>query len=239
MFKPVRYINNDFASIVKKDVSRLKVLRDTNGFFVGRTYSHKPMGIIENTFARYSEYFETKEEAKDYLPIAEEQSIKSKEAFKKYIDAREQNELRQLKNDDIDYEEWKEMKTNQEKQLNEETIKVRPITVNGEETYVSEIEVLRSNAGHYIGRQYIDVEMSGQPEEGETLLDIGVWVPYDRISEEYFKNYESAQKALETGNFTLRSNSPENNFDEQIKEYYEKVKNNNSKYISSDIDTED
>jgi hypothetical protein len=48
---------------------------------------------------------------------------------------------------------------------------------------ISEIQVLRSNAGYYIGRTYFDEET-------------GCWFPYDRLSEGYYSTRQEADIAL-------------------------------------------
>lgn len=59
---------------------------------------------------------------------------------------------------------------------------------------ISKIKVLKSAAGYYIGREYFDDEMGG-------------WFPYSRNSEEYFRSYDAAEKALKTGEYTVRFNA--------------------------------
>ena len=51
---------------------------------------------------------------------------------------------------------------------------------------VSEYKVMKSPAGHYIGREYDEKEMKG-------------WVPYSR-NRDYFKTDELAQSFLEEAN---------------------------------------
>lgn len=56
---------------------------------------------------------------------------------------------------------------------------------------VSKLQVLRSAAGYYIGRESLDEEFD-------------VWVPYYRLSVEYYRTYDEAQEALDTKTFTER-----------------------------------
>lgn len=56
---------------------------------------------------------------------------------------------------------------------------------------VSEVQVLHSNAGYYIGREYLD-------------SDFDVWMPYDRLSVEYFRTREDADLALKHSAYTPR-----------------------------------
>lgn len=56
---------------------------------------------------------------------------------------------------------------------------------------ISTLQVLRSAAGYYIGREEFDAEME-------------MWIPYSRNSEEYFRSYEDAENAMKTGNYTVR-----------------------------------
>lgn len=48
---------------------------------------------------------------------------------------------------------------------------------------ITELRILKSAAGHYIGRLYWDKEMHA-------------WAPYDRVSMGYFANFESAKREL-------------------------------------------
>lgn len=56
---------------------------------------------------------------------------------------------------------------------------------------VSDVQVLHSNAGYYIGREYLD-------------KDFGTWMPYDRLSVEYYPTREIAQTALDNSLYTPR-----------------------------------
>ena len=57
---------------------------------------------------------------------------------------------------------------------------------------ISELKVLRSAAGYYIGEDYWD-------------SDFQCWMPYSRRSMEYYKTYEEAQEALDKGTYSYRS----------------------------------
>lgn len=56
---------------------------------------------------------------------------------------------------------------------------------------VSDVQVLHSNAGYYIGREYLD-------------KDFGTWMPYDRLSVEYYPTRDDAKIALATHAYTPR-----------------------------------
>ena len=58
---------------------------------------------------------------------------------------------------------------------------------------ISELMVMHSNAGYYIGREL-------------TTLDDGFVVPYSRDSIEYYPSRSKAQIALDEGSYTLRPN---------------------------------
>jgi hypothetical protein len=56
-----------------------------------------------------------------------------------------------------------------------------------EDGTVSDVQIMRSNAGYYIGTEYYEA-------------DFGTWFPHNRLSG-YFKTRELAQKELDFHNF--------------------------------------
>lgn len=56
----------------------------------------------------------------------------------------------------------------------------------------SELKVLKSAAGYYIGRQYFDIEING-------------WLPYSRESQEYYQTEYQASAALVNNSYTVKT----------------------------------
>ncbi|TXG80204.1 MAG: hypothetical protein E6R13_08575 [Spirochaetes bacterium] len=59
-----------------------------------------------------------------------------------------------------------------------------------QEGQISELKVMKSAAGFYIGR---------------SIMEMGFPLPYSRESQEYFPTEEEAQNALDTGEYTPRN----------------------------------
>lgn len=58
-------------------------------------------------------------------------------------------------------------------------------------SFISELQVLHSAAGYYIGDEYYDE-------------DIHCWLPWSRRSQEYWQTYEEAFEALKSGKYAYR-----------------------------------